>query len=83
MPGFDLVSWQLIVAPTGTPKPIIDKLHAELKTILKLPDIQKEFAATARIPVDSPPPAELAAFVKSEIARLGKVVEQAGIARSQ
>lgn len=83
VPGFDFVSWQLIVAPTGTPKPIIDRLHAELKDIIKLPDIQKEFATTGRISVDSPPPAELAKFMKSEIVRLGKVVEAAGLAHSQ
>jgi tripartite-type tricarboxylate transporter receptor subunit TctC len=81
--GFDFVSWQLIVAPAGTPKPIVDRLHAEIKDIIKLPEIQKEFATTARISVDSPSPAELAAFVKSEIVRLGKVVEAAGIAKSQ
>jgi tripartite-type tricarboxylate transporter receptor subunit TctC len=83
VPGFDFVSWQLIVAPTGTPKDIVDKLHAEFKAVLALPEIKQEFAATGRIPVDSPPPAELQKFVQSEIVRLGKVVEQAGIARSQ
>ncbi len=83
VPGFDFVSWQLIVAPAGTPKDIIDKLHGMLKDILVLAEIQKEFADTARIPVQSPPPAELERFVKSEIVRLGKVVEAAGIAKSQ
>lgn len=81
--GFDFVSWQMIVAPVGTPKPIVGKLHAELKSILALPEIRKEFADTGRIEVDSPPVEELPAFVKAEIARLGKVVEAAGIARSQ
>ena len=83
VPGFDFVSWQMVVAPAGTPKPILDKLHAELKSILALPEIKKEFADTGRIPVDSPPVAELPRFVTSEIVRLGKVVEAAGIARSQ
>jgi tripartite-type tricarboxylate transporter receptor subunit TctC len=83
VPGFDFVSWQLIVAPVGTPKAIIDKLHAEFKAILALPEIKEEFAKTGRIAVDSPTPAELETFMRSEIVRLGKVVEQAGIARSQ
>ena len=83
VPGFDFVSWQMIVAPTGTPKPIIDRLHAEFKDIIKLPEIQKEFASTARIGVDSPSPAELAQFMQAEIVRLGKVVEAAGLAKSQ
>jgi tripartite-type tricarboxylate transporter receptor subunit TctC len=81
--GFDLVSWQMIVAPAGTPKEIVGRLHAEIKTILALPETRKEFAETGRIGVDSPPVDELVAFLKAEIVRLGKVVEAAGIAKSQ
>jgi len=83
VPSFDFVSWQLIVAPTGTPKDIVDRLHAEFMAILALPEIKEEFAKTGRIAVNSPKPPELQKFVQSEIVRLGKVVEQAGIARSQ
>jgi len=81
--GFHMVSWQMIVAPAGTPNEIVSRLHSELKTILTLPEIKKEFADTGRIGVDSPPSGELLAFMKAEIARLGKVVEAAGIAKSQ
>jgi tripartite-type tricarboxylate transporter receptor subunit TctC len=83
VPGFDFVSWQMIVAPAGTPRPIVDKLHAEIERVLDLPELKAEFARTARITVGYPPVAELAVFLKNEIVRLGKVVEQAGIARSQ
>jgi tripartite-type tricarboxylate transporter receptor subunit TctC len=83
VPGFNFVSWQMIVAPAGTPKEIVDKLHRELKAIIATPDLQKEFARTGRIAVDSPAPDELFKFMRSEIVRLGKVVEAAGIARSQ
>ena len=81
--GFNLVSWQMIVAPAGTPKPIVDRLHAEIKKVLDLPEIKAEYAKTARISVDYLPVAALEGFVKSEIVRLGKVVEQAGIAHSE
>ena len=81
--GFDFASWQMIVAPAGTPKPIVDRLHTELKAILALPEIRKDFADTGRIVVDSPPPEALREFMRDEIVRLGKVVEAAGIARSQ
>jgi len=81
--GFHMVSWQMIVAPAGTPKEIVGRLHSELKAILTLPEIKKEFADTGRIGVDSPSPGDLLAFMKAEIARLGKVVEAAGIAKSQ
>ena len=83
VPGFNLTSWQMIVAPAGTPKEIIDRLHAEVKHILDLPEIKAEFARTARITVGYPSVDELQRFMRSEITRLGKVVEQAGIARSQ
>ncbi len=76
-------SWQMIVAPAGTPKPIVDRLHRELKAILATPEMKKDFDETGRIAVDSPPPEELLKFVRGEIVRLGKVVEAAGIARSQ
>jgi tripartite-type tricarboxylate transporter receptor subunit TctC len=83
VPGFDFVSWQMIVAPTGTPREIVDKLHAEIKAVLALPEVKAEYARTGRISASYPSPDELARFVRSEIVRLGKVVEQAGIARSQ
>ena len=83
VPGFDFTSWQMIVAPAGTPKPIVDRLHAEVKAILELPDIKAEFARTGRITVGYPSVEELQRFVTAEIARLGKVVERAGIAKSQ
>jgi len=64
VPGFDFVSWQLVVAPAGTPKDIVDKLHNAFKAVLKLPEIQNEFATTGRIPVDSASPADLQKFVQ-------------------
>jgi hypothetical protein len=45
--------------------------------------MKKDFEDTGRIGVDSPPPEALQAWMRSEIVRLGKVVEQAGLARSQ
>lgn len=83
VPGFDFVSWQMIVAPAGTPRDVVDKLHAEIKLVLDLPDIKAEFVRTGRITVGYPSVDELKQFVASEIIRLGKVVERAGIARSQ
>jgi len=83
VPGFDFVSWQMIVAPAGTPRDIVEKLHTEIKAVLDLPDIKAEFARTGRISVDYPSVDALKTFMQAEIVRLGKVVEQAGIARSQ
>jgi tripartite-type tricarboxylate transporter receptor subunit TctC len=83
VPGFNLTSWQMIVAPAGTPKEIVERLHGEVKAVLELPEMKAEFARTGRITVGYPPVEELQRFMRSEIARLGKVVEAAGIAKSQ
>jgi hypothetical protein len=66
-----------------TPKPIVDRLHAELKIAAQLPDIHKQMIDLGTIPVDSPPPAELKNFLASEIARWGSIIDKAGVAGSQ
>jgi tripartite-type tricarboxylate transporter receptor subunit TctC len=83
VPGFDAVAWIMLVAPAGTPKAIVDKLHAEMKAIEAMPDIQKKLVGLGTIPLVTPPTGELQRYVKSEIARWGDVVRAAGIAGSQ
>ncbi len=72
-----------MVAPAGTPAEIVDKLHAEVKRIMALPDVQQKFIDLGNIPLVSPPPAELQRYVKSEIVRWGRIVQQAGLAGSE
>jgi putative tricarboxylic transport membrane protein len=81
--GFDSVGWLLMVAPAGTPQPIIERLHGELKAAARLPDIHKQMIDLGTIPVDSPPLPELKRFLASEIERWGAIVEKAGVAGSQ
>jgi tripartite-type tricarboxylate transporter receptor subunit TctC len=83
VPGFDAVAWTMLVAPARTPKAIVDQLAAEVKTIIAAPDLQKLFLDTGNIPLSSPAPGQLQTYLKSEIVRWGKVVEQAGIAGSE
>jgi tripartite-type tricarboxylate transporter receptor subunit TctC len=73
----------MIVAPANTPKKIVSRLHAELKGIVELPEIQQQMITIGMIPVNSPPPEDLQRFINSEIVRWAKVVHQAGIAGSQ
>jgi len=81
--GFDVASWQMVVAPAKTPRAVVDRLHAELTTQLASPDLSAQIAKTGMLPMVTPSVEDLQAFVKSEIARWGKVVQQAGIAGSQ
>jgi tripartite-type tricarboxylate transporter receptor subunit TctC len=83
VPGFDAAGWFMVAGPAGTPKPIVERLHAELKAIMALPDVKETIDRTGVVPVVSPPLPELEAFVASERARWGKVVQQAGLAGSQ
>jgi len=76
--GFDVASWQMVVAPAKTPRAIVDRLHAELKKELATPEVSGQIARTGMLPMDTTTVEGLQAFVKSEIARWGKVVQQAG-----
>jgi tripartite-type tricarboxylate transporter receptor subunit TctC len=83
VPGFDAVAWTMLVAPARTPKEIVDRLGAEVRNIIAAPDVQKVFIDTGNLPLSSPAPAQLQTYLKSEIVRWSKVVEQAGIAGSE
>jgi len=83
VPGFDAVGWTMICAPSATPKPIIDRLHRELKAVAATPEVKALMERLGTFPVDSPPPAELQKFLASEIDRWGDLIERAGLAKSQ
>ena len=82
VPGFDAVGWTLICAPAATPKLIIDRLASELSAVAQTPDVQSLIIKLGNLPVNSPSPVDLQAFLASEIDRWGKLVERAGIAKS-
>ena len=75
--GYELSSWQAVFAPAGTPKPIIDRLYTEIARILKMPDVHKKLTDMG-LDLSGMPPAELAALVKADVVRLGKVVKDSG-----
>ena len=80
LPGYDAAVWHMMAAPAATPKPILYKLNAELGAILKDPATAQEMIRRGFMPVVGGSPEQLAAFVKSEIDRWRKVVQQAGAA---
>jgi len=81
--GFDAASWQMVVAPAATPEDIVQRLHAEIKDFMVRPEIKEYAFKMGLLPIDTPSVPSLRVFVQTEIARWGKVVEQAGIAGSQ
>lgn len=75
--GYELSSWQAVFAPAGTPKPIVDRLYAEISRILKMPDVAKRLSDLG-LDLSGMPPADLAAVIKADVPRLGKVVRDSG-----
>jgi len=76
--GYEVTTWYALWAIRGTPQPIIDRMFAEVAKVLQMPDI-KEIWATQGADLGGMPPAEFDKLVKSEIAKWGKVVKDAGI----
>ena len=74
----DIAVWLGLVAPKGTPRPIIDKLNREVVHILSEPDVQAKFDQTGNFAVTNTPE-EFAAFIRSEAARWEKVLQEANI----
>ena len=76
--GYTADNWYGLVAPAGTPAPIITRLHTETLTLLKAPDV-KDRLGGAGFEVLTNTPDEYAAFTRSEIAKWGKVVKAIGL----
>ena len=76
--GMDVALWYGLIAPVGTPEPIVQRLNAELNKVLALPAVRGAFAKQS---VDAAPgsPADFTAFMQNELDRWGKVVKSAGI----
>ena len=78
LPGYESISIYGIFAPAGTPRALIDKLNREIVRLLNRADIKEKFF-NAGMETMGGSPEQLAATVKSEIARVGRVIKQAGI----
>jgi len=83
LPGFDTTAWQMIVAPGGTPRPILEKLNTDANAAVNDPDLHKKLSDMGMIPLGKKPLAELDTFVKSETAKWAPVIRNAGLAGSQ
>ena len=77
LPGFDVQSWFTIAAPTGTPKPVIDKLNTALNKALNASEVRERMRDLAATP-EPGTPEQLRTFTMSEIKRWHDVVKQSG-----
>jgi tripartite-type tricarboxylate transporter receptor subunit TctC len=79
-PGLESVFIQGMLAPAGTPRPIIDQWHREIDRIVALADVKERLAAIGFEPVGSSPD-EFDAWIKAELPRWARVIREAGIER--
>lgn len=82
VPGFNVEAWQGVITPAKVPNDIVAKLNATINAIVGTPDVSGRIKDLGMDPVGSGSPAELAAFLQSEIVRWAAIVEAAGIAKS-
>jgi tripartite-type tricarboxylate transporter receptor subunit TctC len=83
VPGYEVSGWFMVVAPARTPPAVVDKLHAGMKSVLATPALKEQIAKLSLLPLETGSIDDMKAFVKSEIARWGKVVDAAGIAGTE
>jgi tripartite-type tricarboxylate transporter receptor subunit TctC len=77
--GFEVSSWQAILAPAGTPKPVVDRLYLETAKALKMPDVIERLATQGGNELIGSTPDQFAAVIKVEIAKYAKIIKDAGI----
>ena len=77
VPGFEATTWFALFAPAGTPRPVVDRLNAELVRVFRLPDVQDRLKTLGLEALLSGPD-ELARYQAAEIGKWAKVVKESG-----
>ncbi len=75
--GFEVSGWYGVLAPAGTPRPIVNQLNAAIVTALNLPDVRQSMSAQG-FEISPSTPEEFGTFIRAEIAKWGRVVKFSG-----
>jgi tripartite-type tricarboxylate transporter receptor subunit TctC len=78
LPGYEARGWNGILAPAGTPKSVIDRLHREIVNIVRSPDFNQVLASEGATPVGNTP-AEFDAVIRADVKKWAKIIKEAGI----
>ena len=78
VPGFEVNSWYGVVAPAGTPVPVLDKLNTDITSVLRMPEVQQRLNEVV-IPPSPTSRKEFDEFIRAEITRWALVIKDAGI----
>ena len=76
--GYELVAWQGVVAPAGTPRPVVDMLAAQIAKLLSDPATSERFTAIAIEPLPGSTPDSFADYIKAEVDRWADIVKKSG-----
>jgi tripartite-type tricarboxylate transporter receptor subunit TctC len=78
VPGYEVNSWYGVCAPAGVPVPLLDKIHADVVSVLRMPDVEQRLTELV-IPPSPTTREEFDQFIRAEIARWAQVIKDAGI----
>jgi tripartite-type tricarboxylate transporter receptor subunit TctC len=78
VPGYEATIWLGLMAPTGTPQPVVDKLNAEVNKVLARSDTKEAWAKQGAVPLVMSP-AEFDTYLRADIDKWADVIQKAGI----
>jgi tripartite-type tricarboxylate transporter receptor subunit TctC len=78
LPGYEARGWNGILAPAGTPKPVIDRLHREIVKVVHSPELAQVLTAEGATAVGNTP-AEFDAIIRADVKKWAKIVKEAGL----
>jgi tripartite-type tricarboxylate transporter receptor subunit TctC len=82
VPGYEAVLWLGIMAPAGTPKPVIDKLNAEINKVINKPEVQANWAKRGAVAMVKTP-AEFDQFLRADIQKWARIIQLSGLKPQQ
>lgn len=78
IPGYEIVAWQGVFAPTGTPKDVVKIIYSDMIAVLNMPDVKRALLAEGLETVASTP-AELSEYIRNDLAKWARVVREANV----
>lgn len=79
LPGYEVIGWNGLLAPAGTPRAVVSKINAEVQRSLKQPDVLQRLKGSAYDPAAANTPEQFAEYIKVEIAKWTKLVKETGM----
>jgi len=79
LPGYEVIGWNGLLAPAGTPRNVVSRINAEVQRSLKQPDVLQRLKGSAYDPAVANTPEQFAEYIKLEIAKWTKLVKETGM----